>query len=80
MYQCFFGKPFPEEYSTRLPDEKLTAAEVSQVLFKNFKNPHPDVIIDDLLNYHMNRKTFSVKYKPNEPVWEPQEELSGGYA
>jgi len=28
----------------------------------------------------MNHKLFSVKYKPNEPIWEPQEELSGGYS
>lgn len=81
MYQCFFGKPFPDGHATRLPDEKLTAAEISQVLFKNFKNPHPDVIIDDLLKYHMNRKSFSVKYKPSEPIWEPDEEIGhGGYA
>ena len=78
MYQCFFGKPFPDGHATRLPDETLTAAEVSQVLFKNFKNPHPDVIIDDLLKYRMNHQTFSIKYQPSPPIWEPEEDSGGG--
>lgn len=80
MYQSFFDTEFPNELVSRLPDEKLTAAEVGQVLFRNFKNPDPMVIIRDLEEYGTERKTFSVQYRTPEAVWEPTEELGEKYA
>lgn len=49
MYQSFFNSIFPENLIYKLPNEKLTAAEISQVLFKNMKNPDPEIIIENLL-------------------------------
>ena len=76
MYESFFGSAFPEHLTNRLPDEKLTAAEVGQVLFRNFKNPDPEVVMRDLDDSStVEKQTFSVKYMPSEPLWEPQEEI-----
>jgi hypothetical protein len=81
MYQSFFGFPFLSDMFLQLPDEKLTAAEVGKVLFRNFKNPHPELIIQDLLEYSLEtRERFTVEYKKMDPVWEPQEELGDRYA
>ena len=81
MYQSFFGFPFLPEMFLQLPDEKLTAAEVSKVLFRNFKNPHPELIINDLLEYSLeSRERFTVEFRKMDPVWEPQEELGERYA
>jgi len=81
MYQSFFGFPFLSDMILQLPDEKLTAAEVGKVLFRNFKNPHPELIIQDLLEYSLEtRERFTVEYKKMDPVWEPQEELGDRYA
>lgn len=81
MYQSFFGFPFLPEMFLQLPDEKLTAAEVGKVLFRNFKNPHPELIINDLLEYSLeSRERFTVEFRKMDPVWEPQEELGERYA
>ena len=81
MFESFFGGEFPKEFEFQLPDEKLTAAEVGKVLFRNFKNPHPEIIIHDLLEYSLEaREKFSVIYRKSDPVWEPQEELGDKYA
>jgi AAA+ superfamily predicted ATPase len=45
MYKCFFGKKFP--FPEKLPDQKLTPAEVGQVLFRNFKDPSPEIVLED---------------------------------
>ena len=80
MYQCFFGCKFPDELVELLPNEKLTAAETGQVLFRHFKNPDSGTILQDLLNTsNISRQNFTINYKKMDPVWEPQEEL-GGYA
>ena len=76
MYESFFCSAFTEHLTNRLPDEKLTAAEVGQVLFRNFKNPDPEVVMRDLDDSStVEKQTFSVKYMPSEPLWEPQEEI-----
>ena len=62
-----------------LPSEKLTAAEVGQVLFRHFKNPDSGTILQDLLKSSTDIKKGFVQYKKLDPVWEPEEEL-GGYA
>jgi AAA+ superfamily predicted ATPase len=81
MFQSFFETVFPQELLFQLPDEKLTAAEVGKVLFRNFKNPHPEIIIHDLVEYSLEaRENFSVQYRKLDPVWEPQEELGDRYA
>ena len=81
MYQSFFGTAFPQEFFLQLPEEKLTAAEVGKVLFRNFKNPHPEIIIHDMLEYSKEaRETFGVKYREMDPPWEPREELGEKYA
>lgn len=78
MFESFFGDTFPRELVFQLPDEKLTAAEVGKVLFRNFKNPHPEIVIHDLLEYSLEtRENFSVQYRKSDPVWEPKEELNG---
>jgi len=81
MFESFFGEEFPRDLVLQLPDEKLTAAEVGKVMFRNFKNPHPEIIIHDLLEYSLEtREKFSVQYRKMDPVWEPQEELGDKYA
>ena len=83
MYKSFFESTFPDKLFYLLPNEKLTAAEVGQVLFKNFKNPDPQIILENLLESANTilRVTPTVNYKKMDPVWEPSEELgSGGYA
>jgi SpoVK/Ycf46/Vps4 family AAA+-type ATPase len=80
MYQCFFGRKFPEELVQKLPNEKLTAAEIGQVLFRHFKNPEPQNILENLLECsNISRGVSETIYKPIETTWEPSEEL-GGYA
>ena len=79
MYQCFFGCKFPDDLIELLPSEKLTAAEVGQVLFRHFKNPDSGTILQDLLKSSTDIKKGFVQYKKLDPVWEPEEEL-GGYA
>jgi hypothetical protein len=49
MYKCFFGKEFPRSIYEKVPDQVLTAAEVGQVLFRNFKDPRPQLVLEDLL-------------------------------
>jgi DNA replication protein DnaC len=81
MFQSFFGEVFPRELVFQLPNEKLTAAEVGKVLFRNFKNPHPELVVHDLLEYSLEtREQFSVQYRASDPVWEPTEELGDKYA
>jgi AAA+ superfamily predicted ATPase len=81
MFESFFGTEFPRELLFQLPDEKLTAAEVGKVLFRNFKNPHPDIIIHDLNEYTVEaREKYTVQYRKLDPVWEPTEELGDRYA
>jgi len=80
MYQCFFGRKFPEELVQKLPNEKLTAAEIGQILFRHFKNPKPQNILENLLECsNISRGVSETIYKPIETTWEPSEEL-GGYA
>jgi DNA replication protein DnaC len=81
MFESFFGEAFPTEFVFQLPDEKLTAAEVGKVLFRNFKNPHPEIVVHDLNEYSLEtRENFSVQYRKSDPVWEPTEELGDKYA
>ena len=79
MFECVFGCKFPDDLIELLPSEKLTAAEVGQVLFRHFKNPDSGTILQDLLKSSTDIKKGSVQYKKLDPVWEPEEEL-GGYA
>jgi ATP-dependent 26S proteasome regulatory subunit len=80
MYQCFFGRKFPKELVEKLPNEKLTAAEIGQVLFRHFKNPEPQNILENLLECsNISRGNSEIIYKQIETTWEPSEEL-GGYA
>jgi ATP-dependent 26S proteasome regulatory subunit len=81
MFESFFGGEFPRDLIFQLPDEKLTAAEVGKVMFRNFKNPHPELVLHDLLEYSLEtREQYSVQYRKMDPVWEPQEELGEKYA
>jgi len=80
MYQCFFGNKFPEHLRQQLPDEKLTAAEIGQILFRHFKNPDPQNILENLLeSSKVSRKIPEVVTKQIAPPWEASEEM-GGYA
>lgn len=82
MFESFFGGEFPRDIMFQLPDEKLTAAEVGKVLFRNFKNPHPEIVAHDLVEYSLEtREKYSVGYRSAlGPIWEPQEELGEKYA
>jgi len=80
MYQCFFGTQFPLSLTENLPDEKLTAAEIGQVLFRHFKDPRPAIILQSLIECsNIVRKESTTEYKQIEKTWEPSEEL-GGFA
>ena len=80
MFLCFFGQKFSPELVNQIPDEKLTAAEVGQILFRHFKNPDQQIILDDLIkSSNIIRKEYSSEYKKIESTWEPSEEL-GGFA
>ncbi|CAK0777625.1 hypothetical protein CVIRNUC_004511 [Coccomyxa viridis] len=41
MYESFFQTTFPQELVSRLPDMRMTPAEVGQCLFKHFGSPDP---------------------------------------
>jgi AAA+ superfamily predicted ATPase len=81
MYHSFFDKKFPRDIRDKLPDEKLTAAEVGQVLFRHFKNPDPQIILEDVINTATNARKddTTTTFTPIEAPWEPTEEV-GGFA
>jgi len=49
MYHSFFGRSFSSDVVDKVPDKKLSAAEVSQILFRHFKNPDEHVVLEDFL-------------------------------
>jgi hypothetical protein len=61
--------------------EALASSPNGVVLFRNFKNPHPEIVVHDLNEYSLEtRENFSVQYRKSDPVWEPTEELGDKYA
>lgn len=49
MYAAYFDRPLPAELVDRLPDRRLTPAEVGQVLFRHFgSNADAEAIVADL--------------------------------
>jgi AAA+ superfamily predicted ATPase len=80
MYQCFFGRKFTNELVEQLPSEKLTAAEIGQILFRHFKNPDPKTILEDIIqSSKVSTKEPKIIYERISDTWEPTEEM-GGYA
>jgi hypothetical protein len=49
MFHSFFNRDFSPEMIPSLPDKKLTAAEVGQILFRHFKDPDPQLVLEDLI-------------------------------
>jgi hypothetical protein len=48
MFEGYFDQPFPVSEIDKLPDNKLSPAEISQVLFRHFDNVIVDQIIADM--------------------------------
>jgi AAA+ superfamily predicted ATPase len=74
MYTCFFGRSFTPRDLDLIPDEKLTAAEVGQIMFRHLKNP--DGVLQDLIASSQTRvePPEEAKVKPHPPTWEPEGE------
>lgn len=68
MYKCFFGKEFPRSIYEKVPDQVLTAAEVGQVLFRNFKDPRPQLVLEDLIRTSDKRGSTDLPVPDSTPI------------
>jgi energy-coupling factor transporter ATP-binding protein EcfA2 len=66
MYKSFFGNDIDKEELKDLIEHKWTPAEVSQIMFKNFKNPKQAII--DLIKFDP-KEYFKLLYTENEPSY-----------
>jgi hypothetical protein len=72
MFHSFFNRDFTPEMIPSLPDKKLTAAEVGQILFRHFKDPDPQLVLEDLIKTAEARVPSPLVTPPTTPVKEEQ--------
>jgi SpoVK/Ycf46/Vps4 family AAA+-type ATPase len=75
MYEAYLDEPFPREHICQLPDEKLSAAEVGQVIFRYFGNhmekkskKSAQQFIVDIQQACHEKERNSLLYEPPQPV------------
>ena len=76
MFHSFFNRDFTPEMIPCLPDKKLTAAEVGQILFRHFKNPDPRLVLEDLIKTAEAREVLPPSPLVTPPTTPVKEEPS----
>jgi SpoVK/Ycf46/Vps4 family AAA+-type ATPase len=68
MFMAYFDIPFPNEHLHELPDNILTPAEISEVLFRNFDTRNVANVISDLCHISNNKMQHKTQLSTTRDV------------